>query len=310
MARRHRQEAGHHARSQWEDNIKFWEVLHETIDAEPAYRGYRNDYGELAALGIEKGKPFTPDARMKAHPRAGGADRQRADARAVLRRPPARPHRLEGPPVGMGGLRFEDGDFNTPTYADTRRAREVVLPGDRRLAGDVPPRRAGAGSLYWLGLRDKRRAPISTAARRYKLTVPLPVPGKLFWSVTVYDAETRRRSRPTRTRRRCARCSSSRTSAATAVELYFGPNAAAGSGRPVDQDDPRQRLVRLLPHLRAGARPPSTELEAGRLRGSAVSPQLHRTTADRTGHRHGCHCLPGAISHHMMETSSDVAPHA
>ena len=33
--------------------------------------------------------------------------------------------------------------------------------------------------------------PISTAAGAYKLTVPLPVPGKLFWSVTVYDAQTR-----------------------------------------------------------------------------------------------------------------------
>ena len=29
------------------------------------------------------------------------------------------------------------------------------------------------------------------AARSYRLSVPLPVPGKLFWSVTAYDARTR-----------------------------------------------------------------------------------------------------------------------
>ena len=87
-------------------------------------------------------------------------------------------------------LRFEDGGFqHAETHLDTRRAREVVLPGDRRLAGDVPPR-PGAGSLYWLGLRDKDGAYLD-GGKTYKLTVPLPVPGKLFWSVTVYDAETR-----------------------------------------------------------------------------------------------------------------------
>src|SRR5690606_8232379 len=49
----------------WENNFQFWEVLHKTVDAEPAYAGYHNYYGELAALGIEKGKLFEPDRRMK-----------------------------------------------------------------------------------------------------------------------------------------------------------------------------------------------------------------------------------------------------
>jgi len=44
----------------WEDNIEFWKVLHGIIDSEPPYEAYRNNYGELAVLGIEKGKPFTP----------------------------------------------------------------------------------------------------------------------------------------------------------------------------------------------------------------------------------------------------------
>jgi hypothetical protein len=42
----------------------------------------------------------------------------------------------------------------------------------------------------WLGLRDTSSAYLD-GGKSYKLTVPLPVPGKLFWSVTVYDAETR-----------------------------------------------------------------------------------------------------------------------
>jgi hypothetical protein len=49
----------------WEKTLKFWDVLHQIIDAEPAYTPYRSYYGELAALGIVKGKLFTPDDRMK-----------------------------------------------------------------------------------------------------------------------------------------------------------------------------------------------------------------------------------------------------
>ena len=51
-------------------------------------------------------------------------------------------------------------------------------------------RRPGAGSLYWLGLRDATGSYLDGASS-YTLTVPQPVPAKLFWSVTVYDARTR-----------------------------------------------------------------------------------------------------------------------
>nr|WP_254707616.1 DUF1254 domain-containing protein [Rhodococcus pyridinivorans] len=48
----------------WEDNLQYWQVLHDVVDAEPAYGAYRTQYGELAALGIAKGAPFAPDERM------------------------------------------------------------------------------------------------------------------------------------------------------------------------------------------------------------------------------------------------------
>jgi hypothetical protein len=48
----------------WEDNIDFWKVLHSIIDSEPPYEPYWNQYGELAVLGIVKGKPFAPDEQM------------------------------------------------------------------------------------------------------------------------------------------------------------------------------------------------------------------------------------------------------
>src|SRR5262245_49058698 len=68
-------------------------------------------------------------------------------------------------------------------------AREVVY----QAIGASPAmfrRDTQAGSLYWLGLRDKTGTYLD-GGRTHKLTVPLPVPGKLFWSVTVYDASIR-----------------------------------------------------------------------------------------------------------------------
>jgi hypothetical protein len=51
-------------------------------------------------------------------------------------------------------------------------------------------RTPGAGSLYWLSARDNAGAYLD-GTRSYTLQVPQPVPAKLFWSLTVYDARTR-----------------------------------------------------------------------------------------------------------------------
>jgi hypothetical protein len=49
----------------WEDNFEYWQVLYEVVNSEPPLQDSRSQYGELAALGLVKGQPFTPDARMK-----------------------------------------------------------------------------------------------------------------------------------------------------------------------------------------------------------------------------------------------------
>jgi len=51
-------------------------------------------------------------------------------------------------------------------------------------------RKAGGGSVYWFAARDKTGAFLD-GNKLYRLTMPQPVPAKLFWSVTVYDPDTR-----------------------------------------------------------------------------------------------------------------------
>ena len=49
----------------WEKKLDYWRELAEVINNEPPFEAYRMEYGLLASLGIEKGKPFNPDENQK-----------------------------------------------------------------------------------------------------------------------------------------------------------------------------------------------------------------------------------------------------
>jgi hypothetical protein len=211
---------------QWEDNLAFWEVLYRTVDAEPAYAGYHAYYGELAALGIEKGKPFQPDARMKAilaeAARVGNAQMR------VQSFGDRRPDRLvwNDRQWQWAALRFEDGDFNAPFHLDSE-AREKWFYQAVGASPAMFRRDANAGSLYWLGLRDGRGEYLDGGAG-YTLSVPLPVPGRLFWSVTIYDADTRSQIQTGQGKAALRSLFELKDLEGGAVELHFGPTAPAG----------------------------------------------------------------------------------
>ena len=86
-------------------------------------------------------------------------------------------------------MRQEDGDFNAPSYVDLE-AREVWFYQAIGASPAMFRRKPGGGSVYWLGLHDGAGAYLDGGCE-YVLRIPQPVPSQLFWSVTVYDAETR-----------------------------------------------------------------------------------------------------------------------
>jgi len=210
----------------WEDNLGFWQALHEVIDTEPTPAIYRAAYGDLAALGIAKGQPFAPDDRTRdLLERAARAGHAQLRAQSFADR---RPDRI----VWLGrqwewvALRFENGDFDRPDFIDTD-AREKWFYQAIGASPAMFRRDTRAGSLYWLGLRDASGAYLD-GARSYRLTVPLPVPAKLFWSVTVYDARTRSQVQTSQDR---AVLSSlfdfGDTSRRQSIDLHFGPTPPA-----------------------------------------------------------------------------------
>jgi len=213
-----------------ERDFKYWEALNEVVQSEPAYEGYRDYYGELAALGITKGKPFAPDTRMRrileraamlghAQLRVQSFADRRAD-RVVWK-----DRKWE-----WVGLRFENGDFDAATYVDVE-AREVWFYQAIGASPAMFRRKAGQGSVYWLGLRDADGKYLD-GERSYRLTVPQPVPANLFWSVTVYDAETRSQiSTDQNSAALRSMFELADEASAPTVDLFFSPEPPAGNER-------------------------------------------------------------------------------
>ncbi len=88
-------------------------------------------------------------------------------------------------------------------------------------------REVGGGSLYWLGTRDSQGNYLDGGAE-YTLTVPTPVPGGLFWSLTVYDAQTRSQVQAPLGRAALRSLFEVPEDDSGSIDLRFGPNAPAG----------------------------------------------------------------------------------
>lgn len=171
-------------------DYSFWELLNTVIQEEPPEGSDPTTLGLFAAIGIEKGKPFNPDPRMKAILTDAaniGAVTARALALNIRGRdafyyPDSKSSwRLPF----FGGYRFQSqpGVSNLDGAAFYYFFATGVTPA-------MEEKMVGKGSQYpWTGL-DVDGKPFD-GAKTYKLTLPKDVPVKDFWSVIVYDVQTR-----------------------------------------------------------------------------------------------------------------------
>jgi hypothetical protein len=211
----------------WEDNIQYWKVLHKIIDEEPLVPKYLPMYGLLSALGIEQGKPFEPDARTSRI--LERAARMGRDQMLVSAFDSNRPDRINWSDrrwewVGLvpGSVQFE-----TPGGIDLE-ARDRWFAQAIVTSPAMFRRTAGAGSLYWMSVKDKHGAFLD-GGKNYRLVLPQPVPAKLFWSVTIYDTRTRSQVQTDQNKAALRSLFEFKDAPATSpAELYVGPTAPAG----------------------------------------------------------------------------------
>jgi hypothetical protein len=144
--------------------------------------------GLYAAIGIRKGKPFAPDARMKKILTDSVAVAN-AIARSNLfasRDPRTRiyPDRQWMTPFVGGSYQFLAG---AERLLDARMLFFYDATGITPAMSEAKP---GTRSAYALAFRDTTGSYLDSG-RTYKVTLPGPIPAKDFWAFTAYDNQTR-----------------------------------------------------------------------------------------------------------------------
>ncbi len=211
------------------NNYEFYKELHTVIDREPSSMLDPETLGLFASIGIEKGKPFTPDARMKKLLTEAVAVGN-ATARALIFRP-----RLDGfriyPDSGWGTA-FVGGSYqwlrDGGKGGRNLDARTLFFYQATVNTPAMVEQMIGAGSQYAYAATD-RAGNYLDGAKTYKLRIPANPPAKDFWSVVVYDPQTRSELQtsqtfPSKNNKRDKLIQNPDGS----IELYFGPKAPEG----------------------------------------------------------------------------------
>jgi hypothetical protein len=231
------------------NDYSFFEMINANVQQEPADSYDPELAGQLSAIGIVKGKPFKPDARMQkilADAAAVGTAAGRAlNWRFSMAHDWAYyPGSSWGNMLWQGGYNFEtppplftrDGDFKPfpPTGARTLDSRTAFYFAYTLDSPGMIMRIPDVGSQYLMGFLDADKKPLD-GARTYKVTLPPDIPAGKFWSFTVYDNQTRSMlDTPQRFPRAGSQSYPSPAAEANAdgsTTVYFGPAQPEGVKR-------------------------------------------------------------------------------
>jgi hypothetical protein len=207
------------------NDYTYFEELNAIVQYEPGDAFDPQLVGTFASIGIKKGKPFAPDARMKKLLTEAAAIGN-ATARAIC---------------------FDSRDKDVYYYPDRHWYSsfagtydfmdngEMVL--DNRvlwhyIATGVTPAMAtpavGTGSVYPTAAKDSEGNYLD-GGKNYTVTLPGPVPAKAFWAFTTYDGQTRGLLE---TDQKTAGIDSNdpnvKANADGSYTVYFGPKAPKG----------------------------------------------------------------------------------
>jgi hypothetical protein len=170
------------------NTFEFFNELNNVVQNEPADFVEPETVGLFASVGIRKGKPFAPDARMTKI-LTDAVALGNAAARSFLWAPRDKrvflySDRQWVTPFVGGSYLFRDG---AELMLDVRSMFFYYATGITPAMADAKP---GTGSAYAGAFRDKMGNYLD-GSKTYKVTLPGPIPMNNFWSFTVYSNQTR-----------------------------------------------------------------------------------------------------------------------
>lgn len=215
---------------------RYFQSLNRVVQANPWIERDRAMIDMLKSIGIERGKPFNPDARTQ-----GALKNAAQEAHALLE------------------SNYNEMFAETPPYFDTSRWVLPALPDylkeasygfadaddygvyDRGLVftyAFFTPKHMGEGQFYLMTVADKAGQGLN-GANAYRLNVPANAPVKLYWSATAYDTATHALIRDKKWSSRSSQTPGLQANKDGSVDIYFSPEAPTGGESNWVPTDPK-----------------------------------------------------------------------
>jgi hypothetical protein len=212
----------------------FFVSLDRIVQSEPWLNRDRAMIDALRSLGIEKGKPFNPDAKTKAALEAGIREAQAwLEARYDAGFPPF----------------YEGSRWMFPANPEMMEAVKVDFADPDRYPVDargltysyayIGLTRLGSGQFYLISIKDKDGNAFD-GGKAYRLTVPANPPVEQYWSATAYDRVTHALIRNMPRASRSSQIPEMQKNADGSVDVYFGPTAPVGKESNWVPTDPKR----------------------------------------------------------------------
>lgn len=178
--------------------------------------------GMLHSIGIEKGKPFKPDTKLKKIYAAAAPE--------ALQYMIEQYHRVLNPVMYEGkkwSVLLPPGGVETDLSYEFPGYYNYSARGALYYAVITSVKNYGSATFY-LDLAETADGKWLDGSKNYKMVVPPKVPVKDFWAVTVYDLETASYSRDVSKSSIDSSLKGLQKNKDGSVDIYFGPKAPKG----------------------------------------------------------------------------------
>jgi hypothetical protein len=221
-------------------DLRFFHALDETVQAEPWLERDRAMIDPLKTIGIERGKPFRPDARTQQL--LNGAIKEAQgwlDANYEALLTPYYPGGRWTLPADPALMKSVGSFFQTPD------SYPVDARGITYTFAFFSAKHLGEGQFYLMAIADRAGKPLEGNAT-YRLTVPANAPVNQYWSATVYNRDTHTLIRNSRWSGRSSQTPGLQKNTDGSVDIFFGPEPPAGRESNWVPTDPKGRFEVLF----------------------------------------------------------------
>jgi hypothetical protein len=204
-------------------DVRFFQALDHFVQREPWLERDKAMIDQLKTIGIEKGKSFSPDAKMRAA--LEGAAREARDWLDL------KYQEIFAPPFNAGTHWALPAAPGVAEALMSNFARPDAYPIDGRgIAYSMAffsAKHLGEGQYYLMTIVDTTGKPL-VGSDSYRLHVPANAPVSLYWSATVYDRATHALIRQSSHSSRGSNTPGLVSNADGSADLYFSPQPPAG----------------------------------------------------------------------------------